>query len=556
MLELSVIIPSYQRGRALRACLSALGKQTLECGNFEVIVVDDGSDDGTYDFLSPADYLFPLRVLRQDNAGQGAARNFGSRDAVGKYLLFLDDDVVASPALLEEHLALHSVQHGAVGLGRISYDVKGNDWYLNAFADCWNRRYEQLQAGCCDWQDLYSANVSLSRSMFDEVGGFAEDRRPGEDAELGCRLQASGAKFVYLPKAIANHPNTKTRDDILSDAQAQGAASVLLAQRHNNVLATLSAAYDEIRIGQLLLLRILNALCVPGYLLSTPGRLLSREMRLRWQKSVQKYAYWRGVIGECRRTDDATRNAFASGTPILAYHAFTDDADRASRFVVTEGAFARQMQHLHENGLNVISLQQFVTMRRDDLQPPDNTVVLTFDDGYEDFIRFAWPVLKEFGFGGTVFLVTDLLGKTNTWDSDGELHGRRLLSRQQVAELSVAGIEFGAHTKTHPNLIGIAEDSLLEELKGPIDELGDVLGDPPVSFAYPYGEYESRIADAVARCGYLSACTVRNGLNAAHANPFELRRIEIFGTDSLARFRLKVRYGYRRPRIRQLLKAL
>lgn len=554
MAELSVIIPSYERHEALRTCLSALRSQTLEPGKFEVIVVDDGSDAGTYAFLNHEDYPFSLRVLRQENAGPGAARNCGSRHAVAKYLLFLDDDVVASPALLEEHLALHSGQLGLVGLGRINYAAVFDDWYLSAFADCWNRRYNQMQAGPCDWQDLYSANVSLPRSKFDEVGGFIEDRRPGEDAELGCRLQASGANFVYLPKAVATHPNNKTRKDILSDAEAQGAVTVHLAQSHNDALVTLSAGFDEIRAGRLALFGLLNALRVPSYLLSLPGRLLAGENRLRWHKSVQKYAYWRGVMRACRVGGRATWNAFTRGTPILAYHAFTSDADRASRFVVSARAFATQMQHLHEKGFNVISLKQFVTLRRDGVQPTENTVILTFDDGYEDVARIAEPVLREFGFAGTVFLVTDLIGTTNTWDSDGELHGRRLLSREQILELSAAGIEFGAHTKTHPLLTASDEDSLVAELEGSHGELQDMLGYPPVSFAYPYGEYDSRVAEAVARCGYLSACTVRNGLNTAHTNPFELRRVEIFGTDALARFRRKVRYGYHRPRIRQLLK--
>src|SRR6185369_12818569 len=98
---ISVVIPTFNRLPRLQRVLSALAEQTVSASEFEVVVVSDGSTDGTDDYLAKGDTPVPVRHARQDNAGPAAARNHGVRLARGRLILFVDDDVVASPALVE-----------------------------------------------------------------------------------------------------------------------------------------------------------------------------------------------------------------------------------------------------------------------------------------------------------------------------------------------------------------------------------------------------------------------------------------------------------------------
>ena len=124
MPKLSVIIPTYQRRDILQDCLNALERQSLDPAQFEVIVVIDGSDDGTTELLVKFKTRFSLSHIWQENQGQAAARNHGANKARGDYLVFLDDDVVADPALLEEHLKLQIALDGVAGIGNILYEPR------------------------------------------------------------------------------------------------------------------------------------------------------------------------------------------------------------------------------------------------------------------------------------------------------------------------------------------------------------------------------------------------------------------------------------------------
>src|SRR5689334_12557796 len=107
MAELSIIIATYNREQRLRVCLQSLARQTQPAADFEVLVVVDGSTDGTREMLARLRTPYALRTLWQPNSGQCAAQNRGIAEAAGRYCLLMDDDIVASPALVAEHLRLH-----------------------------------------------------------------------------------------------------------------------------------------------------------------------------------------------------------------------------------------------------------------------------------------------------------------------------------------------------------------------------------------------------------------------------------------------------------------
>src|SRR4051794_16984379 len=119
MIELSVIIPTYNRANLLRRCLEALFCQTQPLETYEIVVVVDGSTDGTREMLAGLKPPCTLRVFYQANAGVGAARNHGIAQACGRYCLFLDDDIIADRGLVMAHLLAHHAGDGRVVLGHL-----------------------------------------------------------------------------------------------------------------------------------------------------------------------------------------------------------------------------------------------------------------------------------------------------------------------------------------------------------------------------------------------------------------------------------------------------
>lgn len=203
--RLSVVIPTYNRADRLRATLESLERQTLPSSEFEVIVVVDGATDGTIEMLSRLQPPYQLTVLSQPNSGQNIGRNRGVEVARGRYCLFIDDDIIARPALLAEHLRVQEGQGGVVALGPIQTRVAPSaSWLALAFAEGWREQSDSFDAGSRlpTWRHCYGGNVSVPRDVFRALGGFARDMRRGHDTELGFRLQEFGLRFIYVSGAV------------------------------------------------------------------------------------------------------------------------------------------------------------------------------------------------------------------------------------------------------------------------------------------------------------------------------------------------------------------
>jgi glycosyltransferase involved in cell wall biosynthesis len=203
-LEVSIIIPTYNRRSLLEKALDRLAAQTVDMTNAEVIVVLDGCSDGTAEMLSAGHWPFDLRVVSQDQRGAGAARNAGAKIARGPVLIFLDDDIMAAPELVEQYVRAHQDEGTTVGIGRLMADPSPKvpgwwrwlEWQLS-------KQYKAMQAGRrrVGGRSLYSGNFSVRREQFFWVGGFDESLPHSEDVELGLRLEGEGATFQLVPAA-------------------------------------------------------------------------------------------------------------------------------------------------------------------------------------------------------------------------------------------------------------------------------------------------------------------------------------------------------------------
>jgi glycosyltransferase involved in cell wall biosynthesis/peptidoglycan/xylan/chitin deacetylase (PgdA/CDA1 family) len=545
LVELSVIIPTYNRAAMLRSCLEAFARQTQPTTDFEVIVVVDGSTDGTCAMLADFRAPFALRTYCQSNSGQSAALNRGAAEAQGRYCLFVDDDIAAEPDLVGAHLRAQRQHRGVVALGRLDTVLApGADEFAHWVADELNDHYSRLDRGerSISWMDAYSGNISVPRTAFLEVGGFATDQPVTCDYELGYRLERHGLTIVYVPAAGGRQQYCKGFRQITAEAEKTGFASIELFRRHPPMLARLElGSFSGATWRQVLLRRLLLFLRIPVWPLRLVSVALgSRALGREWFRFVRSYCYWRGV----RRAapDRETWDGLTHDTPMLMYHAFGRPGEPAGRWIVPIRRFARQMGWLKRRGSRVLGLDEFVDCRREYRLPPARSVVVTIDDGYMDAFAAA-KILQRYAFPATIFLVSGAVGGTNQWDRDGELTGRPLLSWSAIRELGRYGISYGAHSETHRSLRSLPPEQVEAEVARSRRDLERALGVPIHTFAYPYGEHDLDSQAAVERAGLLGACGVRRGLNSPVTPLYALHRTEIRGTDSLAHFVLALWTG-------------
>ena len=170
----SVLIATHERRERILRCLSALEAQDDDLDSFEVIVADDGSTDGTAAMLEELETPLRLVVLKLAQGGKAAAVNAALERAGGQVCLFIDDDIIASPALVREHRAAHESDPRTVGIGPLEQKISASaDAYAKAHAARWNLRYVELSERTADWADCYGGNLSAPRDALRAVGGLS-----------------------------------------------------------------------------------------------------------------------------------------------------------------------------------------------------------------------------------------------------------------------------------------------------------------------------------------------------------------------------------------------
>ncbi|MCK6554750.1 polysaccharide deacetylase family protein [Candidatus Binatia bacterium] len=216
--------------------------------------------------------------------------------------------------------------------------------------------------------------------------------------------------------------------------------------------------------------------------------------------------------------------ATAARLPILMYHSLDTSGSVVS---VAPDTFAAQMRWLAEAGIRGMTLRAAVEHRERHGAWPPGAAAITFDDGYANVMAHALPVLARHGFTATVFLVSHHLGGANDWaPPPPRLPSAPIMSVAQARELIAAGMEVGAHTRTHADLRRLAGDDLEAEVAGCKADLEAAVGAHVDSFAYPFG-FRSAVAVAAARRTFRSACTTvlrRAGNEPVH----ELPRVDMY----------------------------
>ena len=205
------------------------------------------------------------------------------------------------------------------------------------------------------------------------------------------------------------------------------------------------------------------------------------------------------------------------------YHALEPDN---SVIAVSPAIFSRQMRWLHDNHYRTLSLSTLTQYLDQKQALPPRSVVITFDDGFESVYSHAFPILSEYNFSATIFLVSDYCGGQNNWPNQPALvPPQRLMRWSQIQEMDRHGIEFGGHTLSHPWLNRLTVNQVVLEVQESKAAIEDKLGHAIEHFAYPYGQFNDVIKTMVGDV-YRSACTTQLGMVDLTSDPLALARIE------------------------------
>ena len=254
-LEVSVIVPTFNRVQSLRKTLVKLDAQTQPHDRFEVIVVDDGSTDETPE-IEKEHFTFPLRYVRQANQGSAAARNRGAEQSRGEILIFIDDDILAEPEYIEGLVDEHRRQAKLVGMGSLFTHLNGDvTMFARTFAQTFAPPMNGLESSPAAFTDCTTNNLSVERQAFFEIGMMQDVAGDGPtwwgDIDFGYRAMRAGYQFRRSGRAVCFHDDysIKNLDAFCRRVKKAAQVSVLLLQKYPELFDHLPMLVDKAPIS-------------------------------------------------------------------------------------------------------------------------------------------------------------------------------------------------------------------------------------------------------------------------------------------------------------------
>lgn len=537
----SIVMPTYERRNVVCKAVEAL-KALAYPGVVELIVVVDGSTDGTADALRAIDLPFPLRILEQANAGAAAARNAGAALARNEVILFLDDDMVAASDLLTEHARLHREGADAV-VGETPVHRDSPDGFLPRSVSRWTTS-RRVQSPLSPF-DIFTGQLSVRRELFHALGGFDTRLTSGgafgnEDAEFGIRLLANH-DVQHNPAARSEQIYVVTPREYMNRASAAAAADARFVRKHPELARELFERKGYSRPLTRFVYRPLARVPIVATAIGrfavgvaeaahkTPFR--SSRIMARFFSSARSIAYWSAL-----RCYDWL--PMSDRLLVLCYHAIEDQASDPvlAPYGVRPEQFGAQLDSLTRRGFRFITPSQFAAYLQSDAPLPRRAILLTFDDGYASLTETARVALKPRGIEALVFNVTG--PATNEWDQAYGAKAIELLSAEDRRSLEAVGVEIGSHSRTHREMPLLTPAELADEIAGSLQDLR-AAGHSPRFFAYPYGSRNAAARAAAKSAGYLAAFSTRQKHVRPGVDPFDLPRVMIYASDRGWRFRAK-----------------
>ncbi|MBU3187296.1 polysaccharide deacetylase family protein [Clostridium estertheticum] len=218
---------------------------------------------------------------------------------------------------------------------------------------------------------------------------------------------------------------------------------------------------------------------------------------------------------------------YGKSIPVLQYHSIS--YDKGNPICIPIKKFDEQMKYLKDNNYYTITLTNLYEYLMNNTPIPRKSVVITFDDGYDNNYTAMFPVLKKYKFKATIFVISSLI----------DVHSNMLTSKQLI-EMDKYGVDIESHTEHHDNLKLISKDNQLKTLIESKKHLEKTLNKKINFFAYPYGGFNKNAIEALNEAGYKMAFTTKNGWSSKKNGIFSLRRVWISASDSTKAFESKV----------------
>ena len=307
----SVVVSTYNRQAALARLLHGLEGACSHAVALEVVVTVDGCTDGTLEMLQKLSSPISVRPIEQNrNRGPAAGRNRALAEARGEIVLFLDDDVVPQPGLIDHHLAVHDIDPAAVAIGPMLSPIENElSAWLRWEAATLRKQYDAMLRGeyAPTPRQFYTANASVRRTHALAVGGFDESFKRAEDVEFAYRLADRGLRFHFMPEAAVIHAPVRSWEGWLEVAYQYGRHAVIFERdRGRDQLRT---AYSEWPARHPLN-RLLARACVGNQrrattLCAMAGAAVRCDAGAGWDRvqmwlcsAVYSVRFWQGVADE------------------------------------------------------------------------------------------------------------------------------------------------------------------------------------------------------------------------------------------------------------------
>jgi peptidoglycan/xylan/chitin deacetylase (PgdA/CDA1 family) len=235
----------------------------------------------------------------------------------------------------------------------------------------------------------------------------------------------------------------------------------------------------------------------------------------------------------------------AQRIPVLMYHRVGEPDHPHDIYCIRPALFSAHMQALACANWRAVSIENFDAWRRGEKSLPENSFVLTFDDGFTGVHDFAAPTLKNMEWPATVFLVAGKLGGQSDWEvTTGEpMLPHPLMNTEQLRSLPSQGFSLHSHSLLHHDLTKLEASALEQDLSDSRALIADICGRAPAYLAYPYGRHNEAVRSAAQRAGFTTAFSVKSGFNLPGECAYQIRRLDVFGTDTPAMLLRKIRLG-------------
>jgi glycosyltransferase involved in cell wall biosynthesis len=318
MIEASVLIPSYDNKDDLLPCIECLREQSFPHDRFEVVVVLDGSTDGSREALCGLSTPFRLQVIEQPNAGRAAALNRAAAAARGRLLIVTDSDILVHPDFVRSHVDAHAAAD--VVIGPIPLSDRSPVNFLTEGVRRWAERHEESmrqRKGGFSCSEIYGANLSIRKDHFDALGGYRVDLRRTEDFQLGKKILLAGHSIVFCPEARAEHVYDKTVDAWCRDFYQDGISHSKFVGEFPDEIphlkigryypgSAIKRAVRPLVIGDTLAGRLFVA-CSKAVLEAGRRGGLCWRLLASWKGVVGDALFWKGVHDDLREEPDRFR---------------------------------------------------------------------------------------------------------------------------------------------------------------------------------------------------------------------------------------------------------